>query len=274
MVHLTYLLKNMQYHLVPGTTETLRRLRHEQDPGYVHERDRHPVRAKHQGTSGWKEERAGHLHYRDYASYDEYVAHQQQKFTEMLKVKGGFTGAEILEYRRKFYRRFRHLPASLGPDAVIVCAGARQGTEVEVLRDMGYHAAYGIDLNPGPENPYVRPGDFMKMENATGSVDLIYSNCLDHAFDLESFLREHRRVLKPEGFALYDFVPAGGTGAFEAVEWDSEEALLRPLIASFRSVIKVESESHWKWILLQGPRPEDTIDQLLRRARTTGEPHV
>jgi SAM-dependent methyltransferase len=270
-VHLTYLFRNLRYRIAPGSTEIVRRLRREQDPGYVYERDRHPVREKHHGGGGWKEGHAGDLHYRDYASYDEYVAHQQQKFTEMLKLQGGFTGRQILEYRERFYRRFRHLPACLAPDAVIVCAGARQGTEVEVLRDLGFRNAYGIDLNPGPGNPLVRPGDFMKMDNAPGTVDLIYSNCLDHAFDLDGFLREHRRVLKPEGYALYDFVPAGGTGAFEAVEWDSEEALLKPLLASFRSVVKLESEEHWKWVLLKGPRPDDTIDRLLQRARNAGE---
>jgi hypothetical protein len=269
-VHFAYVLRNLQYRIAPGTTALMRRLAHEKDPGYVFERDRHAVREKHSGKGGWKEERTGSLHYRDYASYDEYVAHQQQKFTEMLKIKGGFTGREILEYRRRFYRRFRHLPALLSPDAVIVCAGARQGTEVEVLRDMGFRNAWGIDLNPGPGNPLVRPGDFMKMENAPGSVDLIYSNCLDHAFDLEGFLLEHRRVLKPDGYALYDFVPSGGAGAFEAIEWESEEALLRPLLASFRSVISLETEPHWKWILLQGPRPGGPIDDLVKRAREAG----
>ena len=107
----------------------------------------------------------------------------------------------------------------------------------------------------------------MKMENADASVDLIYSNCLDHAFDLGGFLREHRRVLKSDGFALYDFVPSGGTGAFEAVEWESEDALFRLFLESFRSLERVESEEHWKWVLLKGPRPVDTVDRLIREAK-------
>lgn len=266
MTHVQYILRNLRYRFLAGTGY-LKRLRSERDPQYVHERDRHPVRAKHFGGGGWKEEKSGSLHYRDYASYDEYVTHQQQKFTEMLKLKGGFTGQEILDYRKRFYRRFRHLPGILPPDAVIVCAGARQGTEVEVLRDLGFSNAWGIDLNPGPDNPLVRPGDFMKMENADASVDLIYSNCLDHAFDLGGFLREHRRVLKSDGFALYDFVPSGGTGAFEAVEWESEDALFRLFLESFRSLERVESEEHWKWVLLKGPRPVDTVDRLIREAK-------
>jgi len=266
MIHAKYMLRNLQYRLFSGPGY-FKRLRNEKDPHYVHERDRHPVRVKHFGGGGWKEESDGSLHYRDYASYDEYITHQRQKFTEMLKLKGGFTEREILEYRRRFYRRFRHLPGILPRDAVIVCAGARQGTEVEVLRDLGFVNAYGIDLNPGPDNPLVRPGDFMKMENETASVDLIYSNCLDHAFDLGGFLREHRRVLKPDGYALYDFVPFGAGGAFEAVEWKSEDALFRLFFESFRSLEKVEAEEHWKWVLLKGPRPDDTVDLLIRAAK-------
>ena len=76
-----------------------------------------------------------------------------------------------------------------------MCCGARQGTEVEVLRDLGFRSAYGIDLNSGPENPYVVPGDFMKLDAEDGSLDLIYSNCLDHAFDLPALAAEHARAI-------------------------------------------------------------------------------
>jgi SAM-dependent methyltransferase len=264
-----YWINNLKYRFAPGTSRLLRRLHAQIDPTYVHERDMHPVRTKHRAGSGWKAEKAEGLHYRDYSSYDEYVSHQTQKYAEMLKIKGGFTGSEILEYRQRFYRRFRHLPPLLPPSAVVVCAGARQGTEVEVLRECGFVNAYGIDLNPGPDNPLVRKGDFMHMENPDGSVDLIYSNCLDHAYDLAGFFREHARVLKPDGYALYDFVPSGGTGAFEAVEWESDDVLFGMLLRSFTTVVKLETEDHWKWVLVNGARKasQDTVTQLLREAK-------
>jgi len=268
-----YWMNNLRYAVAPSSNRQLRALQSRIDPGYVHDRDKHPVRAKHHGGGGWKAETTEGLHYRNYSSYDEYVTHQEQKFSEMLKLKGGFTGREILEYRRRFYRRFRHLPSFLPPSALIVCAGARQGTEVEVLRECGFSRAYGIDLNPGPDNPLVRKGDFMHMENPAASVDLIYSNCLDHAFDLSGFFREHARVLKPEGYALYDYVLSGGAGAFEAVEWDAEETLFRVLFQSFTTVVHLESEEHWKWVLVKGPRKPsaDGIQQLLQNARELGD---
>ncbi len=59
----------------------------------------------------------------------------------MLKMKGGFSNWDICEYRLKFYSRFKHLTQLLSRDAVILCSGARQGTEVEVLHDLGFFNA-------------------------------------------------------------------------------------------------------------------------------------
>lgn len=224
-----------------------------QDDEYRYERDKHPVREKHNVIEGWSSKKKDGIRYRSYNSYEEYVTHQKQKLEEKLKIKGGFTRKELLVYRLKFFRRFRFLPKFLPKSAIILCAGARQGTEVEVLRDLGYKNAYGIDLNPGPENPFVRHGDFMCLDNADSSVDMIYSNCIDHAFDLETFFQEHARVLKPDGYVLYD-IGIQKSAAFEAVDWDSEEIVFLILLRYFESVRMVNTESHWKWVLLQGKR--------------------
>ena len=141
---------------------------------------------------------------------------------------------------------------------MILCAGARQGTEVEVLHDLGYKNAYGIDLNPGPENPFVRHGDFMRLENADSSVDMIYSNCVDHAFDLQAFFKEHSRVLKPDGYVLYD-IGIQKSAAFEAVDWDSEEIVFTLMLRYFQSVLMVHTETHWKWVLLRGKRGPEPV---------------
>ena len=44
----------------------------------------------------------------------------------------------------------------------MLCLGARLGTEVRALHNLGYFAI-GIDLNPGVDNPYVLMGDFHKL---------------------------------------------------------------------------------------------------------------
>ena len=252
-MYLKFWVKTFIHDFFPGGYGYYRYLHEFRDTGYVHDRDKHPVRNKHHGKGGWKEQKKEGLRYRDYATYEEYVTHQKQKFDEMLKVRGGFTKRDIVSYRLKFYQRFRVLPEYLSKSAHILCAGARQGTEVEVLHDLGFKNAYGIDLNPGPENKLVRKGDFMCLENADSSLDMIYSNCIDHAFDLDTFFREHSRVLKPNGYVLYD-IALQGVGAFEAAEWESDEIVFLLMLRYFKTVIMVNTERSWKWILLQGKR--------------------
>ncbi|MGA1980081.1 MAG: methyltransferase domain-containing protein [Sedimentisphaerales bacterium] len=253
-MHLKFWLKTALYRYVPGGYGYIRHLRKFRAPGYVHSRDKHSVRDKHRLQSGWKEQNQNDFHYRDYKDYQEYVSHQSQKLDEILKMRGGFTNRAIAAYRYKFYRRFRYLPAFLPKSAYILCAGARQGTEVEVLWDIGFKNAYGIDLNPGPDNKFVRVGDFMHLENPDSSLDMIYCNALDHAFNLESFFCEHARVIKPDGYVLYDIaIQDKEHGAFEAASWKSEEAPFLLMLKYFKKVIKkVETEPGWMWVLLQG----------------------
>jgi len=176
----------------------------------------------------------------------------------MLKMKGGFSNWDICEYRLKFYSRFKHLQGLLPKGAKILCCGARQGTEVEVLHDLGFRNAYGIDLNPGSDNRIVRQGDFMNLDLPEGSLDLLYTNCVDHAFDLEKMMAEHARVLKPSGFLLYDMginMEEGKGGPFEAVSWDRSEDLVEKLLGRFKKLIRAERDEQfggqWLWVLLQ-----------------------
>ena len=187
-LHLMYQLKNLVLR-TPFSYGYYRQLKGNRDASYDHNRDKHPVRDKHHGEEGWKSEQEENFRYRNYSSYEEYVSHQSQKFNEILKMEGGFDNKIILWYRKTFYKRFRYLPSFLSKSATILCLGARQGTEVEVLRDIGYKNAIGLDLNPGPENPYVKQGDFMALEYPDSSVDMVYSNCIDHAFDLSKFFQ-------------------------------------------------------------------------------------
>ena len=249
-------------HLLPGAPLVERA----PDPRYEWARDRHPVRKKFNQTSGWSERcDADGFIFRDYGSYDEYLTHQQQKLPELLRSRGGFTRGEILHFRLKFYRRFRKLCGLVPRDAVVLCAGARQGTEVEVLRELGFEQAFGIDLNPGPDNPFVRPGDFMHLENADASVDLFYTNCADHAFDLDGFFAEHSRILKPSGYAIYDIatpcprVRGAPLGAFETVTWRRAEDAVTLLLRHFAELIRVERDGMWLSITVRGGRGQKSV---------------
>lgn len=248
--------KTFAHLLTPGGYGYIRKLRRGRDDSYDHERDKHPVRHKHHGAGGWKESPEGGLRKRDYESYEEYLTHQKLKLEELVKIKGGFSNFDIFDYRVKFYTRFRHLPAFLPRDAQILCCGARQGTEVDVLRDLGFDNARGIDLNPGPDNPLVTEGDMMKLAVPDNSLDLIYTNCVDHSFDLDAMITEHARALKPDGYLLYDiaFNEEEGAGVWESIAWEREEDVVRRLMEKFRELVRVERERQWVWVLLRGKR--------------------
>jgi len=243
--------------VLPGSR--YRRLSKYSDPNYVHERDKHTVRYKHYRDEGWEGGKSEDgIQYRNYESYDEYVEHQRQKILEILKINGGFSTRVILRQRYDFWKRFRDL--DLSADAQILCLGARFGTEVEVLRDLGYRNALGFDLEPGPENPFVVPGDFMNIDRKSSSIDMIFCNAVDHAFDLAGFFKEHARILKPSGLAIYD-VTMSGAGVFEAVQWENEKDLFALMLGEFSAVESVKINGAWKTIHLRS-----------RREYSSGEP--
>ncbi len=255
---LLYHFKSQLYKRTPGGWGYYRYLRSLKKEDYEHERDKHEVRRKHYGEEGWKDEKSEGLQYRSYESYDEYVTHQVQKFDEILKMGVGYTNDVVGLYRRRFYNRFKHLKNYLGMDAKILCAGARQGTEVEVLWDLGFKNAYGIDLNPGPKNRWVVEGDFMNIDAEDSSIDLFYTNAVDHAFELDQFFKEHARVVKPDGFAIYDIGVDAKGGIFEAVSWDSDAVIFQMMLKHYKKVVKVETDADWQWILLNSPIKEST----------------
>ena len=146
----------------------------------------------------WTEK--GDMARRKYASYDEYLAHQASKLeriTERLHENEE-------EDFREFVSRFRSC-AALAEVRSVLCLGARLGTEVKALHAAG-HFAVGIDLNPGERNAYVLPGDFHHLVFPDGSIDAVYTNSLDHAFDLAKILGEVRRALRPGGIFIADIL--------------------------------------------------------------------
>jgi SAM-dependent methyltransferase len=244
------------HRLTPGGFGYERRLRRLKDPGYDHARDLHPVRRKHHGGStAWSDSDELGLRRRIYADYGEYVTHQEQRLEEALRLGLLFENAAVSRRRRTFYRRFRHLVDLLPPDATIVCLGARQSTEVQVLHELGFRNAYGVDLNPGPDNALVRRGDFQRLDEPDASVDLVYSNSLDHALDLPAALDEHARVVRPGGLALYDIADGSSNdptlSACEATSWASHGTILRLLLDRFPELLRVESEPGRRWYLLR-----------------------
>jgi SAM-dependent methyltransferase len=161
---------------------------------------------------------------RRYASYDEYVEHQASKLDKIAPRLHEKADEDFTEFRR----RFATCAALVGARSVL-CLGARLGTEVRALHDLGYFAV-GIDLNPGERNPYVLPGDFHRIVFPNGSIDAVYTNALDHVFSLAELVGEVGRLLRPGGVFIADlelgsdegFIP----GQYESAMWRDHDRLI------------------------------------------------
>lgn len=168
-------------------------------------------------TLPWKGGDATFRH-REYPNYENYVAHQTSKLARIdLSVYD-------TEYRAILRERLLRLDMLRRGDTVL-CLGARIGTECKAFIDLGCFAV-GIDLNPGAENAFVVHGDFHALQFADESVDYVFTNSLDHAFDLARIVTEVVRVLKPGGYLIAEIV--GGSkdshgrepGEYESLWWD------------------------------------------------------
>ena len=194
---------------------------------------------------------------RKYASYDEYVEHQASKLDKIAPRLREKEDEDRAEFRRRFATC-----AALGGARSVLCLGARLGTEVRALHDLGYFAI-GIDLNPGERNPYVLPGDFHHIVFPSGSIDAVYTNALDHVFSLEELVGEVQRLLRAGGVFIADlelgseegFIP----GEFEAAMWRDHQALIEQIrtlgefeVAETRDLGKTRRDQ-WTQVVFRKP---------------------
>jgi SAM-dependent methyltransferase len=141
---------------------------------------------------------AAGLQQRQYPSYADYVRHQQSKLSHL-----DLSDYDRL-YREQLRERLRKHPF-IQPGLSVLCLAARQGTEVKAFHDLGCFAV-GLDLNPGPDNPLVLPGDFHNVPFPSTSVDVIFTNSFDHSFDPQKLIGEIVRLLKPGGVLVIEAI--------------------------------------------------------------------
>lgn len=184
--------------------------------------EKRAAKAARFASERWEKE--GDFARRRYESYDDYVRHQASK---LAGVAERLRETEAWDFDQ-FLERFTAC-RPLAEMRNVLCLGARLGTEVRALHRLG-HFAVGIDLNPGDENPYVLPGDFHALVFPDASVDAVFTNALDHVFDLERMIGETRRVLRPGGILLAEFELGFGEehvpGDFEATHWKNADVLM------------------------------------------------
>jgi SAM-dependent methyltransferase len=161
---------------------------------------------------GWR--KAGQFQSRLFSSYEDYLKHQRSK-----PARGLNTPQHDRTFRSALAARLRR-DGVVEKGVSVLCLGARFGTEVKAFHDLGSFAV-GIDVRTGERNKFVLQGDFHNIQFPAATVDIVFTNSLDHAFDFEKVMQEIRRVLKPSGTLLVEAVrgseeghPPGGYEAF------------------------------------------------------------
>ncbi|MEY2578876.1 MAG: hypothetical protein QOI49_1700 [Verrucomicrobiota bacterium] len=170
---------------------------------------------------------------RGYDSYEAYLEHQK------AKLETHDFGRYDEEFRTTLRDRLSALEIEW-PGRSVLCLAARIGTEVKAFLDLGAFAV-GIDLNPGMDNRYVVHGDFHDLQFAPGSIDVVYTNSLDHAFDIDRIAKEVLKVLKPDGVFLVEAVQGRDQGTnpgfFESFFWKNIDELIRQIEAAGFTVV-------------------------------------
>ena len=170
----------------------------------------------------WKPDESG-FQKRQYDSYEAYLEHQK------AKLETHDFGNYDTEFRQALRERLAATDFAWRGRTVL-CLGARIGTEVKAFLDLGCFAV-GIDLNPGEANRYVLAGDFHDLQFAPNSVDVVYTNSLDHLFDGNRLAKEVTRILKPDGVFIVEAVNGSAKGVapgfFESFFWGETSDLVR-----------------------------------------------
>ena len=171
-------------------------------------------------TYRWEKPTPG-IRTRPYSSYEDYVSHQASKLSAKAH-RAEHYDAQLVQ---ELSVRVQDLELA---SARVLCLGARLGGEVRVFRDLGAFA-WGIDLNPGPDNVYVSFGDFQNVQLPDGSCDVVFTNSLDHASDLERVAREARRLLRSEGLFVIELADFSSEppATWESTYWESEDDVVQ-----------------------------------------------
>lgn len=154
-----------------------------------------------------------------YASYEEYLEHQKQK----LQRRRDPIEQSDREYEEIVRERYGKIGGFVGQR--VLCLGARLGGEVRAFKSLGA-LAIGIDLEPGEKNEHVLYGDFHDIKFPDGCFDRIFTNAVDHVYELDRFLRDVDRLLAPGGL-LYAEMAQIRPGRYEVLDTSD----LRPIIA-------------------------------------------
>lgn len=157
----------------------------------------------------------------DYPNYISYIKHQSSKLQILERNPDWFE-----KYNRIIHKYLRERLVGLEfikKGNSVLCLGARLGVEVKVFKEIG-NLSIGIDIEPGTNNNHVLFGDFHEIKFASNVFDMIYTNSLDHSFDLMKVVKEIYRVLKMGGHLILDassgLAEGGRVDKYASIQWD------------------------------------------------------
>ena len=194
--------------------------------------------AREMAALGWQQ--SGSVRRRTYPSYEAYAEHQKAKLGHR----------KLTRYNPQFIAALGRRLALITPPVAgsVLCLAARSGAECAAFINLGCFAV-GIDLNPGAANRYVVTGDFHDLQYADRTVDVVYTNSLDHAFDLDRILEQVARVLKKDGRFIVEIVDPNGNGPgdYEAIWWSSIDDVVSLIERrGFAAGDRIQFDEPWK----------------------------
>lgn len=186
---------------------------------------------------------------RRYESYEAYAEHQASKLKGLKKLATKYTPA----FKAALEPRIEALKPLIETDGrAVLCLAARNGAECEAWREADF-LAIGVDLNPGENNRFVLVGDFHDLQFPDSVFDVVFTNSLDHVFELGKVVDETRRVLKPGGIFVAEVVRGskdeGGRepGPYEAAWWD-HASIVRDEIAARGLDLVATNPFEFPWV--------------------------
>jgi SAM-dependent methyltransferase len=176
------------------------------------------------------------IRYKKFKDYDAYVEKQGGKITYKLDHIVANNNARM----KGFIKQFGPLVPFLRFGKTL-CLGARTGCEVRAFRSLGFKDSIGIDLHPVGD--LVVQGDWHRIRFPVNDFSNVYCNALDHCFDYPRLINEIRRVLEPGGIFYFQVMlkmalsrvtemsveDRMASRAYDAMFWDTEEDLIKPL---------------------------------------------
>ncbi len=173
---------------------------------------------------------------RPYPDYESYLRHQSSK--HILIEESDFLNWYHPLLRFCLAQRLPENP-HLKIGNSVLCLAARSGAEIEAFQDVGCYPL-GIDLEPLGDG--VICGDFHFLPFGNRSFDVVFTNSIDHVFDVYDFLAEVGRVA---GTFILELAK-GGPQDYESFTWMSLRQIVILLVQEGFEIVRMSAyEEPW-----------------------------